>query len=96
MANPLPAVFTFLPDTEARRRLRRQSFQIDRFLSRNHIGNYDVVAVHGRFKIAQHYLADVQIFDQRYFASPISRSVRMNRLKSFGDFYLPLLSNSSL
>jgi len=96
MANPLPAVFTFLPDTEARRRLRRQSFQIDRFLRRNHIGNYDVVAVHGRFKIAQHYLADVQIFDQRYFASPISRSVRMNRLKSFGDFYLPLLSNSSL
>ena len=63
MANPLPAVSSFLPDTEARRGLRRQPFQIDCFLRRNHIGNHNVVTVRGRFKIAQRYLADVQIFD---------------------------------
>jgi len=86
MAHPLPAARSFFPDTQAGRWLRRQSLEIDCFLRRNHIGNYDVVAVHGRFEIAQRYLPDVQTFDQRYFAGPTSRSVRMDRLKTFGDF----------
>ena len=59
MANPLPATRSFFPDTQTRRWLGRQPLQIDRFLRRNHIRNHNVVAVHGRFKIAQRRLVDV-------------------------------------
>ncbi len=86
MANPLPATRSFFPDTQARSRLCRQSLQIDRFLRRNHIRNYNVLAIRGRFKITERHLADVQVFDQRYFAGPVARSIRMNRLKAVGDF----------
>lgn len=85
MANPLPAVRSFLPHAQARRRLCRQSFGIDHFLNGDHVGDHDVIAVRGRFEIAQRELAQIQMFDQRYFAGAIPRSIRMNRLKSVGD-----------
>jgi hypothetical protein len=59
MANPLPTAISFFPDTQAGRGLRRQSLEIDRFLCGNQVGDHNVVAVDGRLKIAERYLADV-------------------------------------
>jgi len=86
VTNPLPAVRSFLPHAQARSRLTWQSFLINRFLHRNHVGNDDVVAVNRGFKIAQRELAELQIFDQCYFSGPVARSIWMDRLKTFRDF----------
>jgi hypothetical protein len=86
VADPLPAVCSFFPQAQARSRLRRQLLEIDRLLHRNHIGNHNVVAAHGRSKIVKRYLADVQVFDQGYFTRPVARSIRMNGLKTLSDF----------
>ena len=88
MADPLPAVRSFFPDAEARRRLRRQSFEIDRLLHGNHVRHHNVVVALDRSKIVKIYLADFQIFDQRYFVDPVARSIRMNGLKTLSDFTL--------
>ena len=91
MANPLPVACSFFPDTQAWSRLCRQLLEVDRLLHRNHVGNHNVVAAHGRLKIVKLYPANVQVFDQRYFAGPVARSILMNGLKTFSD----LLSTTS-
>ena len=82
MANPLPAARSFFPYTQARGALRRQALKIDRFLCRNHIGNHNVVVIHGRFKIAKRYLADAQFFDQCYFTGTVAGAIHVNGLKA--------------
>ena len=93
MANPLPVACSFFPDTQAWSRLCRQLLEVDRLLHRNHVGNHNVLAAHGRLKIVKLYPANVQVFDQRYFAGPVARSILMNGLKTFSDFtfyHLPI------
>ena len=59
MANPLPAVRSFLPYTQARSRLGGQSLSIDRFQHCDCVGDHDVIAVDGRFEIAQRELTEI-------------------------------------
>ncbi len=63
MANPLPAVRSFLPHAEAWSRFGRQSFLINRLLHRDRVGDHDVVASNRRFKIAQRELTEIQMLD---------------------------------
>ena len=94
MANPLPAVCSLLPHTQPRSGVRRQSFLIDCFLHCNHVSHNDVIAVDCGFEITQRELAQVQVLDQCYFASPIAWSIGMNGLESVGDFFLSTASQS--
>src|SRR6266478_6499007 len=46
------------------------------------------------FEIAQREFTQVEMLDQRNLADSVARAIRMNRLKTFGDFtfhHLPLL-----
>jgi hypothetical protein len=88
VADPLPAVRSLFPHAQARSRLCWQSLEIDRLLHRNHIGNHDIIATHGRPEIVKFYLADAQVFNQGYLVGPVARSIWMKGLKTLSDFIL--------
>ena len=64
MANPLPAVRSLFPHAQARSRLHRQSFLIDRLLHCDRVGDHDVVTVDRGFEIAQRELTQIEMFNQ--------------------------------
>jgi hypothetical protein len=88
VTDPLPAVRSFFPHAQPGRRPGRQMYLIDGFVHRNLVGHYDIVAVNGCFEVAQRELTEFEILNQRNLAGSVTRSIRMNRLKTFCDFAL--------
>src|SRR4029077_11667588 len=88
VTDPLPAVRSFLPHAQPGRRPGRQMYLIDGLVHRNLVGHYDIVAGDGRFEVAQRELTQIEMLNQRNLAGSVTRSIWMNRLKTFGDFAL--------
>ena len=94
VTDPLPAVRSFFPHAQPGRGPGRQMYLIDGFVRRNLIGHYDIVAVDGCFEVAQRELTEFEILNQRNLAGSVTRSIRMNGLKTLSDFtfyHLPIL-----